>query len=284
MRIAAIGDIGGHSAVLADAIRRLGGDPVTGDLPSDLAVVQLGDLVHKGPDSGGAVRLVDRMRRRNPSHWIQLLGNHDLAHIGGPMPPECDRCDLTADTVDTLRRWWGEGHCFLAAALRTVADETLMTHAGLSVGCWSDLGEPPTAVATAAALNATVGKGDSPAFRAGRLLNGEPDVQAGPCWAEVSQEIYQPWIVRAVMPFQQVHGHAAPWDWAANAFWPDTPVDVRARCHPDATVRRTTTVLGTIAQGRVATATSIDWGLGSVPPAASWPIWSVTAELTEPRL
>jgi hypothetical protein len=282
VRVAAIGDIGGHSGVLADAIRRVGGDPATGDLPGDLIVVQVGDLVHRGPDSGGAVRLAERMRTRNPSRWIQLLGNHDLAHIGGPMPSDCDRCELAADTVETLRRWWGEGQCFLAAALRTATDETLVTHAGLSVGCWADLGEPTAAVEAAAALNATVGKDDSPAFRAGRLLDGEPNLSAGPCWAEVSQEIYQPWIARAAVPFQQLHGHAAPWDWATDAFWPDTPADVRARCHHDATLRRTTTILGTLGSGRTATATSIDWRLGRIPPATSWPIWSIAAELTEP--
>lgn len=274
MRVSAIGDISGHSAVLAASIRSLGGDPITGELPDDLVVVQVGDLVHKGPDSDGAVRLAERMRQHNPSRWIQLVGNHEMAYLGGPIPPGSDGREVGGDTADTLRRWWQGRLCCVAVAVRMADVEVLVTHAGLSVGCWRDLGEPATALAAAARLNATVGRSDSPAFRAGCLLAGQPDPHAGPCWAEVSQEVYRPWITRRTMPFQQLHGHAAPWDWAAGTFWPDTPADVRVRCRPDHRTRQTTTVLGRLVHGGVATATSIDWRLGTASPPSIWPLWT----------
>jgi hypothetical protein len=284
VRVAAIGDIGGHRAVLAEAIRSLGGDPDAGSLPEDLVVVQVGDLVHKGPDSGGAVALAEHMRRSCAGRWVQLVGNHDLAHIGGPLPADCANCVLADETVDTLRAWWRLGLAYLAAAVRTPEGEVLVCHAGLSVGCWELLGAPATAGAAAVALNATVGRSDSPAFIAGRLLTGETDPGAGPCWAEVSYEVYLPWVDLGIMPFQQVHGHAAPWDWARNGFWPDTPDEIKARCRPDHRNRRTTTLLGRLASGAPVIATSIDWRLGTAAPASIWPVWTVQGCLSEPVL
>jgi hypothetical protein len=276
VRVAAIGDIGGHQTVLHEAIRSVGGDPDAGTLPDDLVVIQVGDLVHKGPDSGGAVALADHMLRTSPRQWIQLFGNHDIAHIGGPQPPDCSACVLMEETVSTLRSWWADGLARLAVAVERSDGDILVTHAGLTVGCWHDLGSPTTARTAAIALNSTVGQPGSPAFAAGRLLTNETDVHAGPCWAEVVHELYLPWIKHLTMPFHQVHGHAAPWNWDDNAYWPGTPASVEFRCTPHHLTRRTTTRLATLATGDLAVATSIDWRLGTAPPSNIWPVWSVT--------
>jgi hypothetical protein len=81
------------------------------------------------------------------------------------------------------------------------------------------------------------------------------------------------------MPFHQVHGHAAPWNWTDNAYWPGTPEPIRTRCHPDHQTRRTTTNLATLPNGNPATATSIDWRLGATPPSSIWPIWTADAQV-----
>jgi hypothetical protein len=45
-----IGDIGGHLSELRTELVRLGAGP-DGWLPDDLIVVQVGDLIHRGPDT-----------------------------------------------------------------------------------------------------------------------------------------------------------------------------------------------------------------------------------------
>ena len=67
-----IGDVGGHLAELRRELVRLGADPETGELPADLTIVQVGDLVHRGPGLAGVVGLVDRHLRADPdsgSSW-----------------------------------------------------------------------------------------------------------------------------------------------------------------------------------------------------------------------
>jgi hypothetical protein len=66
VRVAVIGDIGGHLNELRTELVRLGAGQ-DGRLPDDLIVVQVGDLIHRGPDSDGVVALVDRYLRTQPS-------------------------------------------------------------------------------------------------------------------------------------------------------------------------------------------------------------------------
>ena len=84
-RVAVIGDVGGHLAALRFELFRLGADPHTGTLPPGLTVVQVGDLVHRGPDSEGVVALVDRYLREQPGQWIQIVGNHEAFYLTEPM-------------------------------------------------------------------------------------------------------------------------------------------------------------------------------------------------------
>ena len=58
IRVAVIGDVGGHVEELRRELRALGASE-TGVLPDDLVVIQVGDLVHRGPDSEAVVRLVN---------------------------------------------------------------------------------------------------------------------------------------------------------------------------------------------------------------------------------
>jgi hypothetical protein len=236
-RIALIGDVGGHADELAAAVRDLGGDPDTGELPADLVVVQVGDLVDRGPDSAGSVRLVDRFLRHGGGRWVQLWGNHEGQRF----------CDLGLGHVDplpdaelgTLLRWWSTRVVRLAVALRTrELGGVLVTHAGLSPAVWAELAAPASAVDVAAGLNAWVGREPTRAFTppgSDVLLTSGPGVT----WGE-PDEWYRAWLdAPSPPPFAQVHGHASAWSWRHGRWRKRTPDVVRdavtrvdaARCH-----------------------------------------------------
>ena len=63
--IAIFGDLSGHLHPFEEALKRLGAVPETATVPDGLLVVQVGDLVHRGPDSDAIVDLVDRMMDAN---------------------------------------------------------------------------------------------------------------------------------------------------------------------------------------------------------------------------
>lgn len=79
-------------------------------------MVQVGDLVHRGPDSNGVIRLVDGYLRNQPDHWIQLIGNHETVYLRSPAFAWPDRLRLRS--ARQLRRWWREGRAVVAVALR----------------------------------------------------------------------------------------------------------------------------------------------------------------------
>ena len=95
---------------------------------ADLLVVQVGDLVHRGPDSAGVVALVERYLNEQPDQWIQLVGNHEAQYLAEPRFAWPERLDPT--TVGSLRRWWSSGQLVVAVALSTPQENFLLTHAG----------------------------------------------------------------------------------------------------------------------------------------------------------
>ena len=212
-RVAVIGDIGGHRAQLSRALVRLGADPETLRLPPDLQVVQVGDLVHRGPDSPGVVALVDRVLTEQPGQWHQLAGNHEAQYVD---VPAFDWPETVPDvTADTLRGWWATGRMRVAAAVTLPGGEqVLVTHAGLTSGLHRRLGRPATADAAATALNGLRERDPAALWRAGAMLGGgPPDLSAGPLWAEAGAELAASWVADEVlgvrMPFTQVHGHSS---------------------------------------------------------------------------
>nr|WP_246214350.1 metallophosphoesterase [Modestobacter muralis] len=216
-RVAVIGDVGGHRAQLAQALVRLGADPGTYRLPPDLQVVQVGDLVHRGPDSPGVIALVDRLLSDQPGQWHQLAGNHEGQYVDTPAFdwPEV----LPVAVQDTLRDWWSSGRMRVAAAV-TLADgeQVLVTHAGLTSGLHHRLGRPRTADDAAAALEALRETDPAALWRAGAMLGGgAPDLAAGPMWAEAGAELAASWVADEAlgvqMPFTQVHGHSSVLGW-----------------------------------------------------------------------
>lgn len=212
------------------------------ELPADVAVVQVGDLLHKGPDGPWLVAQVDRAIKVNAGRWIQLWGNHETSVIhacpefwSGPgFYPEPD------DVVETLHRWWRDQIAHVAVVVPSVElGDVLVTHAGLSVGWWNQIGSPSDPHECATALNADLGGDPEGVFGRGRLLddNGVNPV-AGPIWSDTSAEGWAQWLELGDVPFSQVHGHAAPWSWNHQLWLRHTNDALRDAIHLDPVARR----------------------------------------------
>jgi hypothetical protein len=240
-RVAVIGDVGGHLDALQRELVRLGAHPRTLDLPAGLTIVQVGDLIHRGPDSDGVVALVDRYLREQPKQWVQIVGNHEAFYLREPVFDWPERVDST--TAAILRRWWAVGSMRVAAGLSTPTGDYLVTHAGLTAGFWrAVLAMPVTAATAAAALNGLVGNRDSAVFRTGAMVGRRPSRSAGPLWADASRELVPSWF-QSRLPFGQIHGHSSITDWSTGAMRGSTAVAAHTTANA-ATRHETTTLAG----------------------------------------
>ncbi|MCW2809753.1 MAG: Calcineurin-like phosphoesterase [Friedmanniella sp.] len=262
-RVAVVGDVAGHLEDLRAELVRLGADPETGELPDDLTVIQVGDLVHRGPDSDGVVSLVDHYLTTQPRSWIQLVGNHEAQYLREPAFtwPE----QLSEASAAALRRWWATGQMRVAASVSSGTEQVLVTHAGLTADFWRDiLGSLPQAATVEAALNSLIGEHDAVLFRSGQMLGGgRADRRAGPTWAATATELVPSWVGEA-LPFSQVHGHSSVYDWQARAF--AGPAAIAQLTTLDAQAKHATV---TLTGGRIV---GVDPGHGRRPqrPWRSW--------------
>lgn len=207
MRVAVIGDVGGHRDELRRELYRLGAIGRLGRLPDDLVVVQVGDLVHRGPDSDGVVELVDRYLWAQPAQWIQLIGNHEVYYLRDPVFDWSDHVGVGSRR--TLRRWWRDGRAQVATAVRTADEDFLITHAGVTESFWREhLDATPDVVDAARRINAMAHDGADVLYRGGSMLGGgPPNPMVGPIWAERGTELLPGWS-NTTMPFSQIHGHS----------------------------------------------------------------------------
>jgi hypothetical protein len=264
--VAVIGDVGGHLQELRRELVRLGVSERTGELPDDLTVIQVGDLVHRGPDSAGVVALVDRYLREQPGQWIQLVGNHEAQYLAEPTFAWPERLD--EPSADAIRGWWSSGWLVAATTVPGAGEEEiLITHAGLTAGFWRQvLGAPDTARRTADALNALIKSRDDRLFRAGQLLRGgPPDMAAGPLWAAAATELVPGWL-SGVLPFSQLHGHTSVYSWAERRFL--ARLEISRRTTIDEQARHETT---TLPGGRIV---GVDPGHDQ-QPRGPWRAWVV---------
>ncbi|OBC04119.1 hypothetical protein A5784_13960 [Mycobacterium sp. 852013-50091_SCH5140682] len=210
MRIAVIGDVGGHAMPLRDELARLGARP-DGSLPEDLLVVQVGDLIHRGPDSAHVVDIVAGYLRRQPGQWIQLIGNHEAHYLRPPVFRWPDT--LGRKHIRILNRWWRDGAATVATAVETAGESFLITHAGITAEFWTTaLGGPPTAAEAARRINELARTSADTVFRAGMFLHGTIVPAAGPLWADTAAELLPGWADRR-LPFSQIHGHNSVTKW-----------------------------------------------------------------------
>lgn len=205
-RVIVIGDVGGFADQLRAALVAAGARRKDLRLPADLTVVQVGDLVDRGPDSSGVLRIVADRLDEQPDQWIQLMGNHESQYVPGGdrfFPERLSKADAAL-----LRTWWDDGRLRIAAALRTADDEDyLLSHAGLTAPCWRELGGPATAAAAARLLD------ERPEPLLWRGFHTGADGESGPLWAEAGAELYATWLAYfaegGFVPFGQIHGHSS---------------------------------------------------------------------------
>jgi hypothetical protein len=209
-----IGDVGGHLDSLRAELTRIGvPDNGAGAIPADLVVVQVGDLVHRGPESAGVVALVDGHLRRTPDRWLQLIGNHEAYHVFGPQFRLRERLHRRA--ANTLRSWWREGLLRAGVAFDSGTEHFLVTHAGLTREYWRlFLGGPATPSEAADALNDMLRRADERLIRTGQIHGGPADFAAGPLWAAAGTELVGSWRDHH-LPFSQIHGHSGLVEWPA---------------------------------------------------------------------
>lgn len=138
-RTAIIGDVGGHADALAGALTDLGADVEAGILPEGLNIVQVGDLVHRGPDSMGVLAIVERFLNNSPGRWAQLVGNHEAQYLrpGGPTFEGYPAIEATDQEL--LNHWWETDQMVIAAHIPTPGPNnlpggTVVTHAGVTPG------------------------------------------------------------------------------------------------------------------------------------------------------
>lgn len=224
------GDTGGHATQLWQSLKDIGVDVDTGFIPEDVRIIHLGDLIHKGPDSKLLLQRVNKLVRRNPTRWVQVLGNHEFQHLeGSPYFWKC-KCDI--DDVNIIADWFEMG---LAAASFAVPAFTsmklevsskpkvaipesgiLFTHAGLTWDWWNSLGQPENPVEVSMHLNSfpvdliTV-PGEMLGYQGGR---------PGPVWAVGNTEVFNSWQANPEpMPFIQMHGHTSSYKWGKGEWW-----------------------------------------------------------------
>lgn len=241
MHIYMFGDIGGHFDPFMKALRKIGVDTNVAALPEDVCVIQVGDLVHRGPKSDELVEWVDAAldnnKRDDCGTWVQLLGNHEGHHIGGPKFSQTVKgqhveWELGKKAENTLRKWHGSGKAHMAAAvLRTDTDkprDMLITHAGLCFQTWAGMGFPKGARDTALHLNSQPLK---LAFAPGWLLGGYMKMRdgnmqpPGVAWASAAKEVY-PSLLSRHMGFDQVHGHSTLYNWFSQDWYCDSDISL----------------------------------------------------------
>lgn len=278
-----IGDVGGHHQQFVQLLESVGIDVAASRIPPNLHIVQVGDLIDKGPFSDRVVAQVDALMRANPGRWTQLVGNHDAQLLGQTQFMVEPR---TTEMVDTVRRWWSDGLMEVAAAyttegvtvrtsggtrMRVGAGGLLCTHSGLSAGAWALLGSPTDAQEVAAMLNDRARTdATSVSWREGEMITGVPDMAVGPVWAS-SRELYASWLNADVAPgFHQAHGHSSPFSWRSGWWWPPLGrllADPRATTHVDEVDRRVRVTFA--APNGTQTLWALDPGHGKAP-APAW--------------
>lgn len=218
------GDLAGWLEPFKESLFRYGVD-VREDyaiVPPDKVVIQVGDLVHRGPHSEEMIRFVDKTMHFNPpGKWIQLLGNHEGGYIGGPVfgAQGHDFFNMSAETEDILGGWWDDNKARMACAIEWEGEQYLISHAGLCSQTWKWMESPPTPRSAAVTLNSLPVQ---VAFAPGIMLGGQTRTKSGAipvgvAWASAAQEVYPSWD-KEPHSFNQIHGHSTIYHWS-NKFW-----------------------------------------------------------------
>lgn len=213
MRHAIFGDIAGHYRPFRKGLQEIGVDVKNFSVPDDLVVVQVGDLVHKGPNSQLVVDLVEKMIYENPKNWVQLAGNHELPYVAGTNFFHPDRVE--PDTAEKLMALHQDGKLHPSYAFTSAeGQDYLVTHAGLTRPNYLFHGG-----GSAFDINEALRSSDwKNLMTPGCMLGGgRANNYAGVFWAESVGEVYASWYnAPNPAPFHQIHGHSSLRQWDRN--------------------------------------------------------------------
>jgi hypothetical protein len=145
-------------------------------MPVGLCVIQVGDLIGGRADDAGVVEDVDGLIHENAGRWIQLAGNWEARHLGGPVLDKrgCEQVPLPTDAEARLQEWWRSGSMTVAAAVRSrQGGVAFVTHAGLTREYWlRELHGEHDATSCADRLNDLARSRPGSVFRPGMMLAG----------------------------------------------------------------------------------------------------------------
>lgn len=210
MRHVIFGDVGGHFGPFKKGLKEVGVDFKTMTIPASTIIVQVGDLIHKGPNSALVVETISTLMHNNPGQWKQLIGNHELPYLTNHPFFYPDRVDDR--TAEILEGWFDDGLLHPSYAFTSsTGEDYLVTHAGLTRPNYLDLGEGTAFEIDGKLRNTKI----SNLMESGTMLNGRyPNNHAGVFWAEAVSELYASWYnTPEPPPFHQIHGHSSLRTW-----------------------------------------------------------------------
>ena len=220
--IVILGDIGGQAIVFKKILKKLGINLNELILPPNMIIIQLGDIIRLYPnfkqENTEIISLVNKLIIKNPTNWIQLLGNHEIAFFGGPFCTNWDKA-VSQHSENLLINLWEENKIYIACGVTTFEDnnikrEYLASHAGLTKSNL-ELMKTVSLQNVVSFLNKDIGT-NNVISTPGWYYNKQITLTADAQWAEVNQELYLPWLKEKSMPFSQIHGHNSPYFWLEN--------------------------------------------------------------------
>lgn len=246
MRTVIVGDIGGHPQVLEEILENLNVDS-NYKLPAGVDVIQVGDLVRVYPTfrqrNTRVMEISHKVLRANPAHWIQLAGNHECGALDGPVCGNWNARDsFDKKCLDILTELWESARFLLAAPLRVDGQPVLVTHAGLTVDRWKELGSPDL-LGTVEVLNRDVAKPFASFSQPGVLVTKQVRTDADQLWAGINLELVKPWLAAPYVPYSQIHGHAVSYDWPADKWLFSSSAEIQNRTWVDKKLRQTKTII-----------------------------------------
>ncbi len=250
--VAVIGDVGGFADQLRCALASLG--VIAQKWPDGLHVIQVGDLLG-GRDDCAVVDLV--WPHIEAGRWTQLIGNWELAAVGGPTIVSGDQRTADPEALQTFAEWHQASLVKWAAEV-TMPDGAIgvVTHGGIGYEFWADdLDGDRDARSVVERLNAM---DRTQIARPGEMYGAFNERAPGPVWASTA-EVWSGW---KVCPWPQIHGHSSA--YSPEGGWrPYVPTHLRRRATVDGThvtFKRTE---------RSAPIIGIDPGLSEVSPPGS---------------
>lgn len=222
--LAVIGDVGGFADHLRCAFASLG--ITAAGWPDGLHVIQVGDLLG-GRDDCEVVDLVGP--HIEAGRWTQLIGNWEIAAVGGPAIVSGDQRTADVDALRTFAEWHRAGRIQWAAEV-TMPDDTtgVVTHAGIGYEFWvDDLDGDRDARRVVQRLNAM---DRNQIARPGEMYGAFDARAPGPVWASTS-EVWSGW---KVCPWPQIHGHSSAHS-AVDGWRPYVPTHLRRHATVDGT-------------------------------------------------